>query len=62
MYNLCVQGMSVLGVSLILEGATFLVAFNSIRKGAIARNITVKEYGELRQNNIIPLTTVLVDV
>lgn len=51
-----IWGLSVLCGSLVSEGATLLVAFNSIRKGAIANNISVSEY-VLRGND--PSVTVV---
>lgn len=40
------QAYFILGGSLVSEGATFLVAFNSIRKGAAEANITVRDYSK----------------
>lgn len=39
------QAFCVLGGSLVSEGATLLVAINSIKKGAAEKGLTFTEYG-----------------
>lgn len=46
MFKYCFQAYFILGGSLVSEGATWLVAFNSIRRGAKESNMTVKEYSK----------------
>lgn len=42
------QAFFVLGGSLVSEGATWLVAFNSVRKGAKEVNMSIKDYSKSR--------------